>query len=146
MSSRETIQKLKVEITFLRRQDGSFNPQDVVDWARENPKSILHKCFEWDNKIAGEEYRRLQARQLIERHALKVSQSGEETTIEVISVPSLRKGGEGSYLDRNDVAAKEEYRIEVLEEIKAKLRSMRDKYEPITPELKSVWGAVRKYC
>lgn len=35
--------------------------EGILDYARENKKSELNKCFEWDDTIAGEKYRLHQA-------------------------------------------------------------------------------------
>ena len=39
-------------------------PEEIVEKAK-NPNSELHKCFEWDDSIAGAKYRIIQARTLI---------------------------------------------------------------------------------
>lgn len=147
MSSRETIAKIKAEVTALQRQDGSYHPQDVVNFARENPESELHACFEWDNEVASREYRLWQARQVIVKYAVRIDM--REAVIEaipVISVPSLRGTPQGSYLDRDTVTANEAYRIEVLAETQAKLRTLRESLRVMLPELKPVWNAIDRTC
>lgn len=42
----------------------SVKPADLVEFAR-NPESELHKCFEWDDSVAGEKYRELQASKVL---------------------------------------------------------------------------------
>lgn len=55
---------LRSALTDIYRARGELTPQLVVDEAR--PKDApLHDRFEWDNKVAGEAYRRVQAQQLI---------------------------------------------------------------------------------
>lgn len=145
MSDRRELAKLSKEVTTLRRQDGSYSPADLVSWAEAHPKSVLYSQFDWDNVNAGHQYRLLQARGLIKFHVHTVG--GDPTEIiPVISVPSLRYGNEGSYLSRDVVGGREDYRLEVLKEIKGKLRSMNDKFSSITPELGSVWKAIGKTC
>ena len=39
--------------------------KNVLDYAKNNINSELHKCFEWDDTIAGEKYRLVQATRLI---------------------------------------------------------------------------------
>lgn len=53
------------EIMSIMTDDG-VRPQDIVNYAR-NPDTELHKCFEWDDTRAAEEYRLAQARQ-VTRH------------------------------------------------------------------------------
>jgi len=39
--------------------------KNVLEYAKENIKSELYKCFEWDDTIAGEKYRLYQANHII---------------------------------------------------------------------------------
>lgn len=39
--------------------------KNVLDYAKNNIDSELHKCFEWDDTVAGEKYRLIQATKLI---------------------------------------------------------------------------------
>lgn len=67
-------------------QDASANgsgcptPQSVVDVARD-PKSALHKYFEWDDKIAGDLYRLDQARSLLQSVTIWYSNTKSATVI-----------------------------------------------------------------
>lgn len=42
-----------------------ISPNSVLEKARDE-NTELHKCFEWDNTIAGEKYRLIQARRVIQ--------------------------------------------------------------------------------
>lgn len=48
----------------------STNAQQIVDFARDE-NTELHKCFEWDDKVAGEAYRRDQARWVVRHLVIK---------------------------------------------------------------------------
>ena len=48
----------------------SAEAQQVVDFARDE-NTELHKCFEWDDKVAGEAYRRDQARWVLRHLVIK---------------------------------------------------------------------------
>lgn len=39
--------------------------KNVLEYAKENVDSELYKCFEWDNSIASEKYRLIQATKII---------------------------------------------------------------------------------
>ena len=146
MSSRSVIAKIRAEIILLQRQDGSYSPADLVEFAANNPDSELHSMFVWDNQKAAEEHRLWQAREIITRYAVRIEVGEGIESIPVISVPSLRGTDEGSYLERDAVGANEAYRAEVLEEQQAKLRTLRATFEPLLPELKSVWNAIKRTC
>lgn len=48
----------------------SAEAQQIVDFARDE-NTELHKCFEWDDKVAGEAYRRDQARWVVRHLVIK---------------------------------------------------------------------------
>jgi hypothetical protein len=52
------------ELERIYNADGTLTPRAVVDDARPDD-ATLHPCFEWDDSIAGEQYRLDQARHLI---------------------------------------------------------------------------------
>lgn len=49
---------------IMESHNGMLYPTDVVEYARDE-STELHSKFEWDNSVAGENYRIWQARQLI---------------------------------------------------------------------------------
>lgn len=53
------------EISSLKE----ITPQNVVDLAR-NENSVIHNDFEWNDTVAGEKYRNIQARQMIQNFAI----------------------------------------------------------------------------
>lgn len=55
---------LRESLTRVYVERGELTPRSVVDDARP-PEADLHHRFEWDDSIAGEEYRLVQARELI---------------------------------------------------------------------------------
>lgn len=136
---------LQQEIVALQRQDGSWAPDDLVDFARSHPESQLHKQYPWDVDAAAHQHWLLISRNLIKTHVRSIGK--RNLTVEVgrvISVPSLRGPGQGSYLSDDAVSGNEAYRIEVLEEIKSKLISMRSTYSTLLPELDPVWRAIKR--
>lgn len=143
MSSRRIKAAIAAEVAALKRQDGSYAPQDLVEFAKDETTD-LHNAFEWDDSVAGHEYRLLQARQLLKVYAVNYDNPAKPE--QPISVPLLRGGDEGSYLSQSAVGDREDYRLSVLDEVTSKLISMRDTYEPILPELKPVWRSVKRAC
>lgn len=54
-------QKVAEEIVALGEE---VTPEEIVN-AAKNEDSELHKCFEWDDQIAAEKWRKQQARQIM---------------------------------------------------------------------------------
>lgn len=59
--------KVNDEIHSIIAANGtdSCTPQDLVNFARNNQNSESYQCFEWDDKIAGENWRIKQARDVM---------------------------------------------------------------------------------
>jgi len=55
---------LRAELTGIYQKYGELTPQAVVDEARPET-APLHNRFEWDDALAGEAFRRVQAGELI---------------------------------------------------------------------------------
>lgn len=84
---------LRSVLTDHYKKHGELTPQIVVDEAR--PKDApLHDRFEWDNKIAGEKYRIVQAQQLIRSVQIEFVSSATGERHFVRGFHSLREAGQ----------------------------------------------------
>lgn len=64
---KEWINEIKsVAVAKNRGGIDGLTADDIVDFAK-NPQTALHQCFQWDDTIAGHQYRIVQARALIRR-------------------------------------------------------------------------------
>lgn len=52
------------ELEKIERENGEITSKAVVEVAKSE-QNVLHKLFDWDNKIAGEKWRLTQARSII---------------------------------------------------------------------------------
>ena len=70
------------QLLSIRDAHGELTPQVVVDEARDETHP-LHPHFEWDDVVAGEAYRRVQAAELIRsvKIVYKEAPDGEERTV-----------------------------------------------------------------
>lgn len=68
---------LEMESIGYNNSNDEFNTQEMVDFARNNPNSELHKLFEWNDTVAAEAYRNQQARDVI--RFLKITVVNDET-------------------------------------------------------------------
>lgn len=110
-------------------------PENVLDKARDK-ETELHKCFEWDNKVAGEKYRLIQARDII-RHFVIVTpeESKDEEPVKVRSyqITTTRNVYEPTrvFLQKPD-----EYKA-LLERAKTELENFKRRYQTLV-ELEEV--------
>ena len=55
----------EIENIGINNATDEFSAQEMVDYARNNPGSELHKLFEWNDTVAAEAYRNQQARDIL---------------------------------------------------------------------------------
>ena len=121
--------------------DGLLQPETVVEQAR--PKSSpLHSRFEWDNTVAGQQYRIWQARQLI-RVSVEII-SGTSKTVDVfVSLTTDREKESGGYRVVSEVLTNKQMREQMLADALSELQIFQQKYASLK-ELVAVFTAIRK--
>lgn len=124
----------------------SITPENVVFKAKSK-KSELHKCFEWDDSKAADEYRLVQAREIM-RSIVEVESidGGESTTIEIRAYESIvvqNDEGENKrvYVPTRQALTDPEMREQVFERLNSDIREAEttaDKYKAFFPVLGEV--------
>lgn len=84
---------LRTQLTGIYKQHGELTPQIVVDEARPQD-APLHNRFEWDNEIAGEKYRLVQAAQLIRAVRIEYTTPGSEEKKFIRAFASLHESSD----------------------------------------------------
>lgn len=127
--------RIKEELRLLQGNSEMLAPAKIVEWAKGNPESQLHKCFEWDDSRAAYQYRVDQARNLIRLYI--TVEPGRRDTV------SLRQDRheDGGYRRIGDVMRIPDLKQQMLDEALADLRRIQKKYEMLT-ELASVWREI----
>ena len=74
-------QKVGAELETLNEDQQGLTPAAILDKARD-PDTELHKCFEWDDTEAAEQYRLVQARFLV-RNLVITKEDRDEVRIEL---------------------------------------------------------------
>lgn len=114
-------------------------PANVLEKAR-NKRTELHKCFEWDDSIAGEKYRLIQARDII-RHFV-IYTPDEENLPKIrsyqISTECTRYEPTRMFLQNPD-----EY-TELLKRAKNELEAFKQRYKTLT-ELETIFEEIDRF-
>lgn len=133
--------KQAILIQIAAEHGGVLRPADVVNAARPEDHP-LHKYFEWNDKKAGEAYRRQQARQLITQVRVNV-RDGKPIQAWVNIIADRNTDNEG-YHGIVEVLSDEE-RLQQLKETAAKeLEYFERKYSRIE-ELADVFAAAHRF-
>lgn len=133
---------IKKELELIRKENGGIlKPNDVVTFA-EDPKTALHKRFEWDDNKAAHEYRLEQARYII-RVAVIVNPSTGENIRTYVSLRNDRDNGD-SYRTMVDVLNDKKLFNMMLEDALTDLHTFENKYDSLKEagKLKKVFAAI----
>lgn len=113
-------------------------PQQIVDKARSKDTE-LHKCFEWDNKKAAENYRLYQARN-VTNHLVFVTQEHKEN-YEVRVFQKVNK--DRGYIQTRVIFQNEDMHGQLLQNAYRELATFTAKYRSLT-ELEELFEVIDK--
>jgi hypothetical protein len=116
---------IETELLALTDEDGFIKPHTVVDWARANRDSEIHRRLEWNDEKAAEAYRIDQARRLIVVHVR--GDEGDRATISLVQ----DRNSAGGYRHLNRVLENRELRLMALRQALRELRSFERRYRHI---------------
>jgi hypothetical protein len=105
----------KLLTDMARRNGGVLKVDDVLEEARRED-SILHKHFEWDDTKAAANYRKEQARSLIQRCKITLVEGEPVSVRAFVSLPTDRESG-GGYRLTSEVISNESQKGELLRDI-----------------------------
>jgi hypothetical protein len=112
---------------IAEKNGGILRPHDVVEFAKD-PKTALHKSFEWDDSEAAKKYRITQAQQVIRCHVIQLeSDHGPMTVRAYQSLPSMR-GPDHEYVKTSACMSNDEWKSEMLKTALKELNAFREKY------------------
>ena len=136
-----------MELVELYEDKGELTAKGVVDKARD-PKSALHSQFEWDDSVAGEKYREVQAYKLINRYQIKVVRTGQDIPIPMKAFMMPESGsGTGAAQSHHPsvVVLGDDWKYnKQLVRLETKLLNLQQEIDGFT-ELKSISTAIKKY-
>jgi hypothetical protein len=131
---------LATELQAIRTKHRKLSPKLVLQEARK-PGHPLHDRFEWDDGVAGEAYRLIQARELIMKVKMRFTDSTGETRT-VRRFYAIRASDADQY-DYEDVeeALRDSFRRKLLmNEMRRRLDELEQQYGA----LQEFWAAIQK--
>lgn len=101
---------------MARQKNGMLLIDDVLEEAKDE-SSILHKHFEWDDSEAADQYRRQQARALIQKCRIQLVETEAVQIRAFVSLPTDRSAG-GGYRLTSEVVSDANMKEELLHDIR----------------------------
>lgn len=121
---------LRGTLTGIYQKHGELTPELVVEESRPET-APLHKKFEWDDAIAGEEYRRVQAAEIIRsvRVVFAVTDKGERKFVRAFHSRTASGDSErGGYAPTEEIVQDEMATKILLKQLERDLSDIRRKY------------------
>lgn len=114
-----TTETMNAERKFLenlaKQKNGMLLVDDVLAVAAD-PTCVLHKHFQWDNTKAAEAYRKMQARQLIQKCTVTIEKAPDVQIRAFVSLASDQYAG-GGYRMTADVLSDTDLKTELLHDM-----------------------------
>lgn len=111
-------------------------PENVLEKAKDE-STELHKCFEWDDSVAGEKYRLIQARQIIQHFVIVQEEKKDAPKIRQYQITTTKNVYEPTkvFIQKPD-----EYAA-LLERALRELEAFKRRYETLA-ELEQIFEAI----
>ena len=130
------------EIESCKNKDGFITPEAVVEKA-QSETSVIHGCFEWDNKNAAERYRIYQAGELIRNIVTVAVKENERSDASVRAFVNIKGETERGYKVITAVIDNPNEYEYMLTCAKNELRAFTQKYAALE-ELRRLMSAIRE--
>lgn len=115
-----------------------YSLSDVVEKARDE-NSEMHSIFEWDDSVAGEEYRKIQAGKMVRNLVIvRNDETEEKTNVRYIVSTGKR---DGTYTYTRLIVRNQDAYEELLKRALAELRAFKEKYSTLS-ELEEILALI----
>lgn len=134
-------ERILQELNEIVKKDGTLRPESVVAFAK-NPKTVLHKHFEWDDTVAAHQHRLHQARMIIRVSVMVISNDDDKKYRVFYSLKSDRSNGIG-YRPMVSIFSDEDLKKQMLQDALEDMQAFKQRYIELK-ELSEVFEAMEK--
>ena len=135
----EGLHKGNAELCYKECQTlNEVTPENVLNKARDG-ETELHKCFEWDDSVASEKYRLIQARDIIRHFVILPPEEKKDDTPKVRTYQITTKTN--VYEPTKVILQKPDEYMALLQRAKEELEAFKRRYKTLT-ELEALFEAI----
>lgn len=131
-----TADKAMAELERIREKRGELKPEYVVEESKDE-QAVLHKCFQWDDTIAAQMWRKEQARQLIKNITVTIVNENVSATVRAVVNVATTNGDGRSYVPLAQAILDDTAYADLLAQAKSEMEAFIAKYSQLT-ELNSI--------
>lgn len=129
------------EIERVEQKYGEVTAVNLLDESRPED-APLHKCYEWDDSVAAEQYRLFQSRKILSAvHVVILNDDGAKVETRMMANVTENRTGEGRYINMVAALAHVDSRAIVLNRAREEMKTFKDKYQNLS-ELSKVMQAI----
>lgn len=121
--------KIGKELENLEKDLIKLTNNEVLNYARNNVDSELHKCFDWDNESAGEKYRLRQASAVLSSIAIVIKEEKKESTKVYYSLKTSNDKDNCEFKNIMKILENDEEYKQLLNKAEKEFKSYKQKYE-----------------
>ena len=122
-------QKVGEELEQIEKQD-AISSKNVLTYARQNKDSELYKCFEWNDRIASEKYRLIQASTIISSISFVISEEPLEKQKIYYKIKTDEKEV-GSFKNIKDILKNDTEYLAMCNKVEDDLKRCAEKYNKL---------------
>lgn len=127
------------ELERINKAYGGIELKNVVNESRPK-KSVLHKCFEWNDNVAAEKYRESQAGEIVRTIVTVPSETDKTEPIRAF-VSVITSNERVAYIGITEAMNNEDYSNQILQKALSELQTFKRKYQSLS-ELKNLFLAI----
>ncbi len=132
------------ECEKIEKRDGVITKESLLESARDK-NSKIHKLFEWDDAIAGEQWRLHEAGLVLHNLKVTVVKTEDEEPKKIRAYMNTNPArAKGTYMNISDALSKIDTREGILIRAKKELIAFVDKYSELE-ELSDVTATIKMY-
>lgn len=121
--------KVGKEIETINKS-GELNRENILEYAKNNKESEIYKCFEWDDKIAGEKYRLNQATMILNSISIVIKK--EQPPKPIRAFVNVRNSDDNKiYKSIIEVLENDEEYEQLLRKAEREFKNYKEKYSEI---------------
>lgn len=109
---------------------GEITNDILIDYAKNHPKSELHKCFEWDDTEASRKYRLIQATNILSSISVKIKEEPTETQKVYYSIRSSETAKK-TFKNIKDIIEDDAEYKQLVDKASEELNGCKEKYESL---------------
>jgi hypothetical protein len=124
-------QKAAREIYALHKRNGGVTDQQLIEQAKP-ATSELHSEFTWNDKVCGVEYRKMQARHILNCLIFLVERENKEP-LEVRAFQNIdwKPGRQGVYIAVENILSQADGRAQLLQQFYEDIQDLRQRYRDL---------------